>query len=213
MPSPQKRRIIEKTRKREKRGRIYLIVALVLIAIVAVGVFAYASSQSPKIMYAKLNTSYGTIEIELYGNSAPKTVNNFVNLANSGFYSNLLWHRVAKGFVIQTGDPNTRSSDNSTWGKGGSPQTVPLEVDSSLHNYAGYLGIAHSSLTTEGSSQFYINLKDNSIPLDKQYTVFGKVISGMDVANTIGNVPVYTPPDGQPIGPVYLTSVTISNSP
>src|SRR5256885_9468822 len=105
MPSPQKRRIIEKTRKREKRGRIYLIVALVLIAIVAVGVFAYASSQSPKIMYAKLNTSYGTIEIELYGNSAPKTVNNFVNLANSGFYSNLLWHRVAKGFVIQTGDP------------------------------------------------------------------------------------------------------------
>jgi dolichyl-diphosphooligosaccharide--protein glycosyltransferase len=215
MPSAQKRRIIEKTRKREKRGRIYLIVALVLIAIVAVGVFAYASSQSPKIVYAKLNTSKGLIEVELYQSQVPTTVTNFVNLAKSSFYSNLVWHRIHPGFVIQTGDPNTRNGggDNKTWGQGGSSQTIPLEIDSSLHNYAGYLGMARSTDINSASSQFYINLGDNSAALDGKYAVFGKVISGMDVANTIGNVPIYTPPDGQPITLVYLTSVTISNTP
>jgi peptidyl-prolyl cis-trans isomerase B (cyclophilin B) len=223
MPSAQKRRVLEKTRKREGRGRVYLLATVIIIIVVGVGTYSYVSAQSanmktanPGTVYAKLNTSNGTIEVVLYGNSAPKTVANFVNLANSGFYNNLIWHRIAKGFVIQTGDPYTRSSDNSTWGTGGSSPTVPLEVDSSLHNYAGYLGIAHSSATTDGSSQFFINLKDNSVPLDGKYTVFGKVISGMDVATRIGNVPVYStasPPDGLPITPVYLTSVTISNSP
>ena len=216
MPSAQKRRIIEKTRKREKRGRIYLIVALALIAIVAVGVFAYASSQSPKIVYAKLNTSKGLIEVELYQSQTPTTVTNFVNLAKSGFYSNLVWHRIHPGFVIQTGDPNTRNGggDNKTWGQGGSSQTIPLEIDSSLHNYAGYVAMARlGNDVNSGTSQFYINLADNSAALDGNYTVFGKVISGMDVANTIGNVPIYTPPDGQPITLVFLTSVTISNNP
>jgi len=215
MPSVQKRRIIEKTRKRERKGRIYLIVALVLIAIVAIGVFAYASTQSPKIVYAKLNTSKGLIEVELYQSQTPTTVTNFVNLAKSDFYSNLVWHRIHPGFVIQTGDPNSRNGggDNKTWGQGGSSQTIPLEIDSSLHNYAGYLGMARSTDPNSASSQFYINLGDNSAALDGKYAVFGKVISGLDVANTIGNVPIYTPPDGQPITLVFLTSVTISNSP
>ena len=215
MPSVQKRRIIEKTRKREKRGRIYLLLALALIIIVAVGVYAYASSQSPpKIVYAKLNTSKGLIEVELYQSQTPTTVTNFVNLAKSGFYNNLVWHRIHPGFVIQTGDPNSRGGlNNSTWGTGGSSPTIPLEIDSSLHNYVGYLGMAHSTDPNSGSSQFYINLGDNSAALDGKYTVFGKVISGMDVANNIGNVPIYTPPDGQPIALVFLTTVTISNTP
>lgn len=205
---------MEKTRKREKRGRIYLLVALVLIVIVAVGVYAYASSQSPKIVYAKLNTSKGLIEVELYQSQIPTTVTNFVSLAKSGFYNNLVWHRIHPGFVIQTGDPNSRNGvNNSTWGQGGSSQTIPLEIDSSLHNYAGYLGMAHATDPASGSSQFYINLGDNSAALDGKYTVFGKVISGMDVANMIGNVPIYTPPDGQPITLVFLNNVTISNNP
>jgi dolichyl-diphosphooligosaccharide--protein glycosyltransferase len=216
MPSVQKRKVIEKTRKREKRGRIYLLLAIVLIIIVGVGVYVYASSQSPpKIVYAKLSTSKGLIEVELYQSQTPTTVTNFVNLAKSGFYNNLVWHRIHPGFVIQTGDPNTRNGggDNKTWGQGGSSQTIPLEIDSSLHNYAGYLGMARSTDPNSGSSQFYINLGDNSATLDGKYTVFGKVISGMDAANAIGNVPIYTPPDGQPITLVFLTNVTISNSP
>ncbi len=216
MPSSQKRRAVQRTRQREGRGRIYLLGTIVLITTIAIGLYVYASAQSnPAVVYAKLSTSQGPIEVELYWNATPKTVSNFVNLAKSSFYNGLLWHRVAKGFVIQTGDPNTRNlANNSTWGQGGSGQTVPLEVVGSLHNYAGYLGMAHSSDPNSGSSQFYINLNDtNSNVLDGKYTVFGKVISGMNVALAIGNVPIYTPPDGQPISPVYLNSVTISNSP
>jgi cyclophilin family peptidyl-prolyl cis-trans isomerase len=169
-------------------------------------------SVTPRVatpVFATLSTSDGNIDVELYPAQAPKTVANFVSLAQSGFYNNLVWHRIVKGFVIQTGDPNSRNAggNNNTWGQGGSSQTVPLEIDSSLHNLAGYLGMARSSDVNSGSSQFYINLADNP-SLDGSYTVFGKVTAGMNVALTIGNVPVY-PQSNQPITAVFLTNVTI----
>lgn len=203
-------------RQRGRRGRTYLLGTLVLVIIIAVGLYAYATAPA-RIVYAKINTSQGTIEVELYQSATPKTVANFVSLARSGFYNNLVWHRIVNGFVIQTGDPLTRTGggDRSLWGTGGSPQTVPLEIDSSLHNSIGYLGMARSSDPNSGSSQFYINLADNSASLDRNYTVFGKVTSGMEVALAIANVPTYTqnPYKDQPIDPVFLTSVTISSSP
>ncbi len=302
MPSAQKRRIIEKTRKRETRGRVYLAAIVLIIIAVGVGWYVYASvtapvpdfaiaaptgvtilagsptrstvtvtavnqfsgtvlltangsaglnatisptsitgsgtatltmsaanngsytvtvtatsgglvhSVTPRVatpVFASLSTTDGTIEVELYPAQAPKTVANFVSLAQLGFYKNLVWHRIVKGFVIQTGDPNSRDAggNNNTWGQGGSSQTVPLEIDSSLHNLSGFLGMARSTDPNSGSSQFYINLVDNP-SLDGNYTVFGKVISGMNVALTIGNVPVY-PRSNQPINPVFLTDVTI----
>jgi len=167
-------------------------------------------------VFATLNTSNGTIVVELYRAQAPKTVNNFVSLAQSAFYSNLVWHRIVQGFVIQTGDPTTKDGggNRNTWGQNGSSQTVPLEIDPSLHNNLGYLGMARSTDVNSGSSQFYINLANNN-SLDGKYTVFGKVIAGMDVANTIAKTPVYTdqnsPLYDQPINPVYLVSVTISS--
>jgi cyclophilin family peptidyl-prolyl cis-trans isomerase len=166
-------------------------------------------------VYATLNTTNGTIVVELYRAQAPKTVANIVSLAQSGFYRNLVWHRIVPGFVIQTGDPTTLNGGGtrSTWGQGGSGQTVPLEIDNSLHNNLGYLGMARSSDVNSGSSQFYINLANNN-SLDGKYTVFGKVITGMDVANIIARTPIYTdqtsPLYDQPINPVYLISVTIS---
>jgi peptidyl-prolyl cis-trans isomerase B (cyclophilin B) len=165
-------------------------------------------------VYAKLNTPQGLIEIELYQNATPKTVTNFVSLANSGFYNNLVWHRIVRQFVIQTGDPNSRNGANSTWGQGGSSQTIPLESVPTLHNYAGYVAMAHlPNDVNSGTSQFYINLNDtNARSLDGSYTVFGKVTTGMNVALSIANVPVYSG-SNQPITPVYLTSVTISNNP
>ncbi len=176
-------------------------------------------SVTPRVatpVYAKLVTSNGTIEVELYQAQTPKTVSNFVNLAESGFYNNLVWHRIVKSpNVIQTGDPNTRNGggDRSLWGTGGSSQTVPLEIDSSLHNSAGYLGMARGQDVNSGSSQFYINVGDNNY-LDGQYAVFGKVISGMSAAVAISNHPVNSPTSGQPLDPLpFLTSVTISNSP
>ena len=165
------------------------------------------------VVYAKLNTSHGLIEVELYQSKTPKTVTNFVNLAKSGFYNNLVWHRIVEDFVIQTGDSNTRSvGDRSTWGQGGSSQTIPLEVDTSLHNSIGYLAMARKGGDlNSGTSQFYINLANNS-NLDGEYTVFGKVTRGMDVAYAIAKVPTYDqgPYQDQPIDPVFLTSVTIS---
>ncbi len=165
-------------------------------------------------LYATLNTTNGAIVVELYGTQAPKTVNNFVSLAQSGFYSNLVWHRIVKGFVIQTGDPNTRNGggDRSTWGTGGSSQTVPLEISPTLHNDIGYLGMARSTDPNSGSSQFYINLANNN-SLDGNYTVFAKVVNngGMDAAYAIANVPVNS--QSQPITPVFLISVAISGGP
>lgn len=165
-------------------------------------------------VYATLHTTNGTIVVELYRAQAPKTVSNFVNLANQRFYDNLVWHRIAKSPpVIQTGDPNTRygNTSRSTWGTGGSSQTVPLEIDNSLHNNLGYLGMARSTDPNSGSSQFYINMANNNY-LDGQYTVFGRVIGPMTAANLIWNTPTYTsaPYQDQPINPVYLISVTIS---
>jgi len=167
------------------------------------------------IVYAKLDTSKGVIEVELYQSKTPRTVTNFVNLAKSGFYNDLVWHRIVNGFAIQTGDPNTRygEGDRSQWGTGGSSQTVPYEADASLRNQFGYLGMAHSGDPNGGSSQFYINLKNND-HLDGVHAVFGKVINGMNVALAIANLPVDSPSHSQPLDPLpFLTSVTISNSP
>ena len=202
---------------------MYLLGAVLLVAIIAVAVVVYAYIQPggtnpglQAIVYAKLNTSQGVIEIELYQNATPKTVTNFVNLANSGFYNNLVWHRIAKNFVIQTGNSNSRNGlNNSTWSQAGTGQAIPFEYDNSLHNAVGYVGMASTGTQVGGTTQFYININDNSAKLDGKYAVFGKVIAGMDVAYSIGNLPIYNSPDGQPINPsdAMLTSVTISNSP
>jgi len=308
MPSPQKRRVIEKTRKRENRGRTYLIAIVLIVLAVGIGWYVYASATAPKPdftiaapvgvtihtgspttsivnvtavnqftgtvllsakgspgltatitpssvtgsgtatlttsattngsytvtvtgisgglthsvtprvatpVFATLFTSNGTIEVELYQALAPKTVANFVNLAQSGFYTNLTWHRIlqANPAIIQTGDPNTRNGtgNRSNWGTGGSSPTVPLEIDSSLHNYVGYLGMARSQALDSGSSQFYINMADNNA-LDGQYTVFGKVIGPMNAATALWKAQVNS--QGQPIYAytVLLTGVTITNS-
>ena len=171
-------------------------------------------------LYATLKTTNGMIVVELYNNSAPKTVTNFVNLAKSHFYDNLVWHRIIPNFVVQTGDPNTKNGggDRNTWGQGTSPQSVPFEYDSSLHNDVGYVGMASTGAGVGGSSQFYINVNDNSAALDGKYAVFGKVIVGMDAANALANLPTtnqYPNAQNQPADPstAMLISVTISNSP
>jgi len=171
-------------------------------------------------VYAKLDTSQGTFEVELFKNQTPTTVNNFVTLADSGFYNNLVWHRISKGFVIQTGDPTTKNGQGNpcSWGSGTSPNTIPLEIVPSLHNVAGTLGMASPSNGLP-SSQFFINLNDNSASLDGRYTVFGKVISGMNVVDALGALQISSAcgssTDGPPATPssAMLISVTIQSSP
>ncbi len=187
---------------RARRRGMYVLIAVVLIAVVIGGVawYLYVQGQNSSalaIVDATIYTSQGPIKVELYQSKTPKTVANFVNLARTGFYNNLVWHRIVAGFVIQTGDPNTRGGDNSTrstWGSGQGPTTVPLEIDSSLHNYAYYLAMARTSDPNSATSQFYINLVDNSASLDPGanggagYAVFGKVISGTTVVDAIGHL-------------------------
>ena len=232
MASPiQRKAAIRKARQRAARRRMYVLGGLaLLVIIVGVGVYLYVTGQQTNIVRAQINTTQGVIQIELYPSKAPKTVSNFVNLVNSHFYDNLVWHRIMKSFVIQTGDPMTKNGggDNSTWGNNGSSQTVPLEIDSSLHNYAGYIAMARTSDPNSASSQFYINLVDNSASLDPNpsqnlqgYAVFGKVTStsGMDVALAIGNLPTNgsNPASGtgqpnEPLKPYPLvTSITITS--
>jgi cyclophilin family peptidyl-prolyl cis-trans isomerase len=181
---------------------------------------ALRHSVSPVVqtpIYATLDTTNGTIVVELYRAQAPKTVNNFVSLAQSNFYSYLVWHRIIATFVIQTGDLNTKNGggDRNTWGQGTSGQSVPFEYDSSLHNNVGYVAMASTGVGVGGSSQFYINVHDNSAALDSKYAVFGKVIAGMDAANKLASSPTtnqYPGAPDQPANPsgAMLIRVTIS---
>jgi cyclophilin family peptidyl-prolyl cis-trans isomerase len=159
----------------------------------------------------------GSFEVVLFNAWTPKTVANFVSLAESDFYNNLTWHRIEPGFVIQTGDPNTRNGggNRSLWGQGTSGTSIPFEYNSTLHNYEGYLGMASTAAKTGGTSQFYINLANNT-SLDGQYAVFGKVLnaSGMKVVQAIGAVPVeLVGSQHEPITPVYVISITILKNP
>lgn len=162
-----------------------------------------------------IDTSAGVIVAELFPSSAPKTVANFVSLANAGFFTGLVWHRIVRGFVIQTGDPLSKNGggDRNRWGTGGSGQTIPLEVrDASLRNDTGCLAMARSQDPNSASSQFYINLADNGF-LNGQYAVFGKVVSGLEAAMAIGSLPV--DPAQRPAVPAQamVKSVTIRNTP
>jgi cyclophilin family peptidyl-prolyl cis-trans isomerase len=161
-------------------------------------------------MKAKIETSAGTVEAELFPEFAPITANNFATLATSGFYNNLVWHRIVKGFVIQTGDPNSRNGQGgrSAWGTGGSEKKIPLEINPKLHHEVGTLGVARSTDPSSGSSQFFINLRDN-FSLDGNYTVFGKVSSGMDAVNKIAQMPVEANDSPRDPTQAMLLSVTV----
>lgn len=125
---------------------------------------------------------YGTIEVELYGEAAPITVENFVKLVKEGFYDGLTFHRVISGFMIQGGDPNGN-------GTGGSDATIKGEfssngVDNNIKHERGVLSMARSSANDSASSQFFI-MHEVAPHLDGEYAAFGKVTSGMDVVDAI----------------------------
>jgi cyclophilin family peptidyl-prolyl cis-trans isomerase len=132
----------------------------------------------------KILTKFGEITVEFFANDAPKTVENFKKLASSGFYDNLVFHRIVPGFVIQGGDPNTKNEANrSRWGTGGPGWNVKAEFNKNKHS-RGALSMARSQDPNSAGSQFFIVLKDANF-LDGQYTVFGKVTSGMEAVDKI----------------------------
>jgi peptidyl-prolyl cis-trans isomerase B (cyclophilin B) len=136
---------------------------------------------------ATIETRFGKIVFELLPDIAPETVRNFAKLAQSGFYDGTLFHRVIPGFMIQGGDPNTKQSDKSRWGMGGPGYTIKAEFNSRSH-LGGIVSMARAMDPDSAGSQFFIVTTDSAF-LDRQYTVFGEVTEGMDVADKIVNLP------------------------
>jgi len=129
----------------------------------------------------------GRIVFKLFPDLAPETVRNFEKLASDGFYNGTLFHRVIPGFMIQGGDPNTKSGNKSTWGMGGPGHMIKAEFSSRSH-LRGIVSMARAQDPNSAGSQFFIVTTDSTF-LDRQYTVFGEVIEGMDVADKIVNLP------------------------
>ncbi len=136
---------------------------------------------------ATIETNFGNIVFELLPNYAPETVRNFIKLAKSSFYDGTLFHRVIPGFMIQGGDPNTKKPDKTKWGMGGPGHTIKAEFNSKSH-LRGIVSMARASDPDSAGSQFFIVTTDSTF-LDRQYTVFGEVKTGMDVADKIVNLP------------------------
>ncbi len=148
---------------------------------------------------AVFETSMGTFKIELFSDKTPITVSNFIQLANKGFYKNLIFHRVIDGFMIQGGDPEGT-------GRGGPGYTIEDEFRPDLRfTGEGILAMANTGQPHTGGSQFFITLAQTPW-LNGKHTIFGKVIEGMDVVRAIGKV--QTGPMDRPVQEVHFT-VTI----
>ena len=156
---------------------------LVVILLSTLSLTAVVSAQE----IAVIETKFGKIEMELFADKAPGHVKNFKDLAKKGFYDGTIFHRVIPGFMIQGGDPNTKSDDRSTHGMGGPGHSIQAEFNDTPHK-RGILSMARSQDPNSAGSQFFIVVKKSSF-LDGKYTAFGKVLSGMAVADQIVNAP------------------------
>ena len=165
------------------------IVILIAVGFILFNPFNSNSNSSDNMsdrQIAVIETNFGNIVIQLYPDVAPGHVENFVKLAQDGFYDGSTFHRVIPGFMIQGGDPNSKDEDRSNDGQGGPGFTINAEFSDVPHK-RGILSMARAQDPNSAGSQFFIVVKDSNF-LDGQYTVFGEVIEGMDVADKIVNV-------------------------
>lgn len=167
-----------------------------------------ATTESIKqTMIATFTTNKGNFDIELFNTLAPKTVENFVTLAESNFYDGVKFHRVISDFMVQAGDPLSKDEDLSDrWGTGGPGYTFEDEIHAENNNVIGTISMANAGPNTNGS-QFFINTADNDF-LNTKHTVFGKVVSGFESVKAIEAVEKF--PNDRPVEPVVITSIKIS---
>jgi len=221
----------EERLKNDERGAaivVWSVIAILIIAIIAlvvwVGSLGNSSTQIlPTVASSSITsnltnnehmitiqTNKGTIVFETYDADAPNTVNNFITLANKGFYNGVIFHRVIAGFMIQGGDPTGT-------GMGGPGYTFADELNPATQSYQtgyvrGTVAMANAGPNTNGS-QFFIMQKDT--PLPHSYTIFGHVTSGMDVVDAIAAVPTNgNPPVGsnKPLTPIVMEKVTVATT-
>lgn len=181
-----------------RRTRIFCIAIFAVFMSVAVS--AQSAMSAPKTTTATkeevkkmsgtkaiIETKFGNITLKFFPDVAPGHVKNFVDLAQKGFYDKTTFHRVIPGFMIQGGDPNSKDANKSKHGQGGPGYTIKAEFNDKPHK-RGTLSMARAGHPDSAGSQFFICVKDSSF-LDKQYTVFGEVESGMDVVDKIVSQP------------------------
>jgi len=156
---------------------------------------------------AVIKTNHGTIVFEFLPDVAPKMVQNFKDLANSGFYNGTTFHRVIPRFMIQGGDPLSKDNDPDNDGTGGSPNKMPAEFTRKYSHVRGIVSTARTSDPNSGSCQFFIMHGDNK-GLDNQYTIFGRVIEGIETVDKIAAVRTSKPGD-RPLQNVVMESVTV----
>lgn len=158
-----------------------------------------------KAYYAEIETNRGTITVQLYADVAPVTVNNFACLATNNYYDGVIFHRVMRDFMIQTGDPTGT-------GRGGPGYTFNDELPGEELNYIeGSLSMANSGPNTNGS-QFFISSGNNAGTLEKNYTIFGQVVEGQEVVKLISEVPVSMNQQGEqsvPAATITILDITI----
>jgi peptidyl-prolyl cis-trans isomerase B (cyclophilin B) len=188
-------------------NKIFLIFSISIL-LVSFGNNAFAQTDD---QLAVLETNLGTIVIEFFSNDAPKHVDNFIGLAESGFYDGVLFHRIIPGFMIQGGDPNTIDGDPSTWGTGGPSTSVDAEFNTIKHN-RGIVSMARSADPNSGGSQFFIVHADSNF-LDEAYTVFGRIVTdeSFETLDKIASVEISTQDRPQDPEQVKITKITIVN--
>jgi len=166
---------------------------------------------------ATLETSLGNVEVELFTDIMPKTAGNFIELAKSGFYDGLHFHRVINGFMIQFGCKHSSDPNSPRAGTGDSPlgnieDEHPSEAQ--VSNEPGTLSMANTGRPNSGGSQFFINTAHNSYldwfsPGPSKHPVFGKITDGLDVIKAIEATP--TGPGDRPVTPVKMIKVTVND--
>jgi cyclophilin family peptidyl-prolyl cis-trans isomerase len=167
---------------------------------------------------AVLETSLGSIKVELFTDKMPITANNFIKLAKSGFYDGLHFHRVIDNFMLQFGCPHSRDASSRRAGTGDGPDgTIKDEhpPDAKISNEPGTLSMANTGAANSGSCQFFINTVHNAYldwftPGPSKHPVFGKVVEGMDVVHTIEKT--RTDANDRPVTPVKMIRVTVQES-
>lgn len=185
-----------------------LLILSVSLLLVSFGNYTFAQTDDK---LAVLETNLGTIVIEFFSNDAPKHVDNFIELTESGFYDGVLFHRIIPGFMIQGGDPNTIGGDPSTWGTGGPSTSVDAEFNTIKHN-RGIVSMARSADPNSGGSQFFIVHADSNF-LDEQYTVFGRIVTeeSFETLDKITSVEISSQDRPQDPEQVKITKITIVN--
>jgi len=175
--------------------------------LVGFGNFAFADEYSDSVVV--IETNLGNLTIEFFPNDAPKHVENFIKLSQSGFYNDTLFHRIIPGFMIQGGDPNTIDGDPNSWGTGGPDEKLDAEFNNIKHN-RGIISMARSADPDSAGSQFFIVHKDSNF-LDEEYTVFGRIVTESSFETLDKIAAVQTGTSDRPVNPeqVRISKVTV----